>query len=79
MLRDPSRKRAKFEETKEINLQRIEDSSLNQQICKAIDDLKELLDEYKAKHAEDLKYKRKIDELVSQGVINKNLEEVIKF
>ena len=67
------------EETKEILAFDHDLEIKNNEFYSEILSLKDQVLEYKALHIESLKYKEKLDELVRNGVISSQGEEILKF
>ena len=72
-------KRAKYEETKEIEIYENEEYIKEVQYLAEISDLESKIKEYKAMQIEDAGYKEIVANLINTGVINEKGEELIKF
>ena len=79
LLRNPSNKRRKREESKEIlafdHFEKIKEAEYQTEIYS----LKEKINEFKMIQLEDSKYREIVENLIEKGVISRDGEEVIKF
>ena len=54
-------------------------NNLNAELYPEIVDLKEKLNEFKMMHVEDMQYKEAVEGLISEGIINSDLSQRMKF
>ena len=64
LLRDPTHKRMKVEEVKELVASNYKVDIENAELFGEIEEMKEKLNEYKMVHLEDMKYKDAVDQLI---------------
>ena len=69
----------KVEENKEIVLVHSDLQEENNELVLEIQELKNLVNEYKMLHLEDLEYKEKYNDLIKDGMQNRSGEEMMKF
>ena len=79
LLRNSGKKRMKVEENKEIVLVHSDLQEENNELILEIQELKNLVNEYKMLNLEDLEYKEKYNDLIKDGMQNRSGEEMIKF
>ena len=72
-------KRAKYEETKEVEIYENEEYIKDMQYMAEISNLESKIKEYKAMQIEDAGYKEIVTNLINKGVINEKGEKFIKF
>ena len=72
-------KRAKYEETKEVEIYENEEYIKEMQYLAEISDLESKIKEYKAMQIEDAEYKEIVTNLINKGIINEKGEKFIKF
>ena len=78
-MREPSGKRKKYEERKEVIVSDNELDVSNARLSEEINDLKSELTKYKEEIQKGMKYKEMIEDLIKNGVINEKGEERINF
>ena len=78
-MREPSGKRKKYEERKEVIVSNNELDVSNARLSEEINDLKSELTKYKEEIQKGIKYKEMIEDLIKNGVINEKGEERINF
>ena len=78
-MREPSGKRNKYEERKEVIVSDNELDVSNARLSEEINDLKSELTKYKEEIQKGMKYKEMIEDLIKNGVINEKGEERINF
>ena len=69
----------KKEESKEILASSDDQDIRNAELRAEVEKLKELINEYKMIHIEDMKYKEIVQGLIEKGIINSEGEELMKF
>ena len=74
-MRDPSKKRRKLEEVKELELSNYDLDIKNATLQQEIDGLKSEVIEYRDRLGENMKYKDIVQNLIEKGVINEHGEE----
>ena len=78
-MRDPSKKRRKLEEVKELELSNYDLDIKYATLQQEIDGLKSEVIEYRDRLGENMKYKDIVQNLIEKGVINEHGEEKISF
>ena len=78
-MREPSGKRKKYEERKEVIASDNDFDVSNARLSKEINDLKSEQTKYKEEIQKGMKYKEMIEDLIKNGVINEKGEERINF
>ena len=78
-MRDPSKKRRKLEEVKELELSNYDLDIKTATLQQEIDGLKSEVIEYSDRLGENIKYKDIVQNLIEKGVINEHGEEKISF
>ena len=79
LLREPSRKRAKYNEYKELELTNNDLDQKNAELYAEIDSLKDKVNEYKMLHIEALAAKEKLEKNIKEGFSKESEDERIEF